>query len=272
MADRFLEAGFSDEEVRDHGGREHAPRAGAARRMSRSALQVIGAHSADFVWRAGGAIAKAVDGGGDGRGDRALLRRARRVGRAVEGGGPDDRERQARPPRRGRGGRRARSARRSAAWTSATTRSQIDADALLRSPTRSARSRPTSSITHTDTDPFNPDHPVAHAAVDRARGLAAGAGRLQRVRHDQAAGAVPVRAPPARAVQLHADDVRRHHLGDRAQARGDGGDEGAAVPADLLRAARRAARQPRAARVRATREVRYAEAFQRVLPQVVDEL
>src|SRR6202034_4732038 len=31
-------------------------------------------------------------------------------------------------------------------------------------------------VTHTDTDPFNPDHPVAYAAVDRARGLAAGAG------------------------------------------------------------------------------------------------
>jgi 4-oxalomesaconate hydratase len=31
-------------------------------------------------------------------------------------------------------------------------------------------------ITHTDTDPFNPDHPVAYAAVNRARGLAAGAG------------------------------------------------------------------------------------------------
>ena len=31
-------------------------------------------------------------------------------------------------------------------------------------------------ITHTDTDPFNPDHPIAYAAVDRARGLAAGAG------------------------------------------------------------------------------------------------
>ena len=31
-------------------------------------------------------------------------------------------------------------------------------------------------ITHTDTDPFNPDHPVAHAAVVRARSLAAGAG------------------------------------------------------------------------------------------------
>jgi 4-oxalomesaconate hydratase len=31
-------------------------------------------------------------------------------------------------------------------------------------------------ITHTDTDPFNPDHAVAFAAVARARCLAAGAG------------------------------------------------------------------------------------------------
>ncbi len=31
-------------------------------------------------------------------------------------------------------------------------------------------------VTHTDTDPFNPDHPVAYAAVNRARRLAAGAG------------------------------------------------------------------------------------------------
>ena len=31
-------------------------------------------------------------------------------------------------------------------------------------------------VTHTDTDPFNPDHPVAYRAVDRARSLAAGAG------------------------------------------------------------------------------------------------
>ena len=31
--------------------------------MSRR-IQVIGAHSADFVWRAGGAIAKAVEAGG----------------------------------------------------------------------------------------------------------------------------------------------------------------------------------------------------------------
>ena len=57
-------------------------------------------------------------------------------------------------------------------------------------------------------------------------------------------------------MQLHADDVRRHHAGDRRQEGGDGGDEGAALPADLLRAARRAARQPRAALVRRARALR----------------
>jgi 4-oxalomesaconate hydratase len=31
-------------------------------------------------------------------------------------------------------------------------------------------------VTHTDRDPFNPDHPVAFHAVERARALAAGAG------------------------------------------------------------------------------------------------
>jgi 4-oxalomesaconate hydratase len=30
-------------------------------------------------------------------------------------------------------------------------------------------------VTHTPVDPFNPDHPVAHAAADRARKLAMGA-------------------------------------------------------------------------------------------------
>jgi 4-oxalomesaconate hydratase len=32
-------------------------------------------------------------------------------------------------------------------------------------------------ITHTDTDPFNPDHPVAHAVVARLRSPAAGVAR-----------------------------------------------------------------------------------------------
>ena len=46
--------------------------------------------------------------------------------------------------------------------------------------------------------------------------------RCKRVRDGDAAGAVPVRAPSAGAVQLHAHDVRGHHRGDREEARGDG--------------------------------------------------
>ena len=39
-------------------------------------LLVVGAHSADFVWRAGGVIAVTTAGGGDGTRARAVLRRA----------------------------------------------------------------------------------------------------------------------------------------------------------------------------------------------------
>ena len=143
--------------------------------MSRR-MQVIGAHSADFVWRAGGAIAKAVAAGGVAevialsygeRGESGELwkeegqtldnvKRVRHAEAEAAAGAP----RRVVPLH----------------WTSATTRCRSTATRCSRSPRRSARSRPTCSITHTDTDPFNPDHPVAHAAVDRARGLAAGAG------------------------------------------------------------------------------------------------
>ena len=71
---------------RGRGARDdrRAVAAAGGRPMSRRLL-VVGAHSADFVWRAGGAIAVTTAAGGDGAGARALLRRARRVGRALEG-------------------------------------------------------------------------------------------------------------------------------------------------------------------------------------------
>ena len=53
---------------------------------------------------------------------------------------------------------------------------EIDGDALRAISDRIREFAPDVLITHTDTDPFNPDHPVAFAAVNRARGLAAGAG------------------------------------------------------------------------------------------------
>ena len=58
MADRFLAAGFSE---RRFGPWRSRTRGGSP--VSKR-VQVIGAHSADFVWRAGGAVAKAVVAGG----------------------------------------------------------------------------------------------------------------------------------------------------------------------------------------------------------------
>ena len=125
-------------------------------------------------------------------------------------------------------------------------------------------------VTHTDTDPFNPDHPVAYEVVARARTLAAGA--AWRARSSD---------PPPELFLFEPHQPELCNFTPttfvditpviRGEARGDGRDGGAAVPADLLRPARRAARQPRAARS-GDPEVRYAEAFQRVLPQVVAAL
>ena len=163
--------------------------------VSARRIMVIGAHSADFVWRAGGAMRGHDRRRRRGRGDRAVLRRAGRVGRAVEGGGPDDRERQEGPPRRGGGARR--SARRDvrAAWTSATTRSQIDSDALLLIADAIREFAPDVLITHTDTDPFNPDHPVAYAAVESRARAGRRRRRVERVRDDHAARAVSCSSP-----------------------------------------------------------------------------
>ena len=235
-------------------------------------LLVIGAHSADFVWRAGGAIAVCTQAGGTAEVIALSYGERGESGELWKAGGPDDRQRQADPPRRGRARRRRTWARRFRALDLGDYPLEIDGEALLLIADAIREFAPDVIVTHTDTDPFNPDHPVAFRAVDRARSLAAGAGVSQRVRDDQAAAVLPVRAPPARAVQLHADDVRRHHERDRAQAEGDGGDAGAEVPADLLPRARRPSRQPRAARVSGNQDMRQAEAFQRVIPQVVEQL
>ncbi len=145
-------------------------------------MQVIGAHSADFVWRAGGAVAGRDPRRRRGRGDRALLRRARRVGRAVEGGGPDDRERQADPPRRGRS---------AAAALGATFRCldlgdyplEIDGDALLRDRRRDPRVRARRA-----------DHPHRHRPVQPRP-----PGRLRRRRPRARAGRRRGRAERVRA-------------------------------------------------------------------------
>ena len=136
---------------------------------------MIGAHSADFVWRAGGAIAAATAAGGVAevialsygeRGESGELWKEQ--GQTIEN---VKRVRHA-------------EAEAAAAHLGASFRCldlgdyplEIDAAALLRIADAIREFAPDVLVTHTDTDPFNPDHPVAHAAVARARSLAAGAG------------------------------------------------------------------------------------------------
>jgi 4-oxalomesaconate hydratase len=138
-------------------------------------MMVIGAHSADFVWRAGGAIAVCCSNGGAAsvialsygeRGESGEL--WKEEGQTVE---------RVKEIRHGE-------AERAAGAVGAEFHCldfgdyplEIDGDALRLISERIREFAPEVLITHTDTDPFNPDHPVAFAAVSRARGLAAGAG------------------------------------------------------------------------------------------------
>jgi 4-oxalomesaconate hydratase len=138
-------------------------------------MLVIGAHSADFVWRSGGAVAvNTADGGaakvialsyGE-RGESGEL--WKEEGQTVEN---------VKKVRHGE-------AERAAAALGAEFECldlgdyplEIDTDALNLIADKIREFAPDVLITHTDTDPFNPDHPVAFAAVSRARSLAAGAG------------------------------------------------------------------------------------------------
>jgi 4-oxalomesaconate hydratase len=73
-------------------------------------------------------------------------------------------------------------------------------------------------LTHTDRDPFNPDHAEAFFAVEKARALAAGAGPPSAFGDpfQPPSSCSSSRTSPSSAT--HADRLRRHHGGDRAEA------------------------------------------------------
>ncbi len=237
--------------------------------MSRRVL-VIGAHSADFVWRAGGAVAVATRAGGTAR----VI--ALSYGERGESG-----ELWKEPGQTVEHVKRVRHA------EAATAAAALGADfvgldfgdyPLEVGPERLAQVvdairefAPDVLITHTDTDPFNPDHPVACQAVTRARSLAAGAGvasafaaiappqlflfephqpELCNFTPTTFVDITPVFAAKQEAMAaMAAQSYLQTYYAQRAEQRGN----------HARRASGRAG-------------VRYAEAFMRVLPQVVDEL
>ena len=233
-------------------------------------VQVIGAHSADFVWRAGGAIAVATAAGG------VAEVIALSYGERGESG-----ELWKEPGQTVENVKRVRHAEAEAAadHLGASFRCldlgdyplEIDSHALLRIADVIRAFAPDVLVTHTDTDPFNPDHPVAHEAVMRARGLAAGAGVqsafktvkppelfLFEPHQPELCNFIPTTFVDITAVmdkklaamnEMKAQKYLQSYYAERADHRGN-----------------------HARRSSGNAEIRQAEAFQRVTPQVVSAL
>jgi 4-oxalomesaconate hydratase len=233
-------------------------------------ILVIGAHSADFVWRAGGAIAVTTQHGGTAR----VI--ALSYGERGESGElwkqPDQTLENVKRIRHGE-------AERAAAHLGADFVAldlgdyplQIDGDALLAVADQIREFAPDVLITHTDTDPFNPDHPVAYAAVARARSLAAGAGvpsafgtvrppelflfephqpELCNFTPTTFVDITPVMDQKRRAMaEMQAQAYLQTYYAERADHRGN-----------------------HARRSSGNADIRQAEAFQRMTPQVVNAL
>jgi 4-oxalomesaconate hydratase len=238
---------------------------GVSRRML-----VIGAHSADFVWRAGGAIAVCTAGGGTAR----VI--ALSYGERGESGELWKQEDQTiENVKRIRHGEAQRAAEHLGADFVAMDLGdyplQIDGDALVAIADQIREFAPDILLTHTDTDPFNPDHPVASAAVNRARSLAAGAG-------------IPSAFGTVRPPQLYLFEPHQPELCNFmpttfvditavADAKERAMSEMKAQAYLVTYYTQRAdQRGNHARRSSGNQEIRQAEAFQRVTPQVVDAL
>ncbi|MBE7549994.1 MAG: PIG-L family deacetylase [Anaerolineales bacterium] len=143
--------------------------------MNRQKLLVVGAHSADFVWRSAGTIAVTTAQGG------SAVVIALSYGERGESG-----ELWKEPGQTVENVKRIRheQAVEAAEVVGATFRC-LDLGDYPLTMTEVAMAQlvevfreeaPSVVLTHTPVDPFNPDHPVAYQSVQRARLLAAGAG------------------------------------------------------------------------------------------------
>ena len=233
-------------------------------------MLVIGAHSADFVWRSGGAVAVNTDNGGASkvialsygeRGESGEL--WKQEGQTVEN------------VKQVRHGEAERAAGALGAEFECLDLGdyplEIDTDALNLIADKIREFAPDLLITHTDTDPFNPDHPVACAAVSRARSLAAGAGVasafgtvtppalfLFEPHQPELCNFTPTTFVDITAVmdrkiaamaEMKAQKYLQTYYTERADHRGN-----------------------HARRASGNADIRQAEAFQRVIPQVVSAL
>jgi 4-oxalomesaconate hydratase len=233
-------------------------------------LLVVSAHSADFVWRAAGAIATVVDAGGVAhvvslsygeRGESGELWKE-----------PGQTEERVKEIRHGE-------AETAAAALGASFQSLdlgdyplvMDAGAVDRLTNLIREIAPQLILTHAALDPFNPDHGVAHDATVQARQLASGAGvassfttvappelLLFEPHQPELCGFVPTTFLDITAVwdrkvaameAMGAQSYLRQYYSERAEHRAN-----------------------HARRISGRTDIRHAEAFQREIPVVVDVL
>jgi len=237
--------------------------------MSRRVL-VVGAHAGDFVWRAGGAVAVTTAGGGSAR----IL--ALSYGERGESGElwkePEQTIERVKEIRHEEGER-------AAAALGAPFECldlgdyplEVDKDALELIADRIREFAPDVVVTHTDRDLFNPDHAAAYLAVERARALAAGAG---------VASAFATVEPPALFLfEPHQPELCNFTpttfvdiTAVMEQKRAAMAEMKAQTYLHTYYEQRAEQRGNHARRSSGNAAVRYAEAFQRVTPQVVDAL
>src|SRR5262249_845640 len=148
---------FGERHPDDDGGQLPDPR-GSHGRMSRRLL-VVGAHAADFVWRAGGAIAVTIRGGGVARvvalsyGERGESGELWKAGGQTVEGVKRIRHEEAEKAARALGAD-------FVALDLGDYPLEIGPDELAKVVDVVREFAPDVIVTHTDTDPFNPDHPA----------------------------------------------------------------------------------------------------------------
>lgn len=230
-------------------------------------LLVVSAHTADFVWRAAGAIARTTTAGGEAmavalsygeRGESGEL--WKKPGQTVEAVKAI----------------RHAEATEAAGALGASLRCLDLGDyplevgpAALETLTNLIREfRPDVIVTHSEKDPFNPDHPTAYLATARARMLAVGAGvasAFETIKPPQLVMFEPHQPDLCGFVpDTFVDITDVYPLKDRAMR--------AMAAQEYLRqyyAERAQHRANHARRVSGRSDVKYAEAFQRIFPQVV---
>jgi 4-oxalomesaconate hydratase len=233
-------------------------------------IVVVSAHSADFVWRAAGAIALAVEHGAEAH----VI--ALSYGERGESGElwkePGQTEQRVKEIRHGE-------AQSAADALGASFRSldlgdyplEMDAAAVDRLTGVFRDLEPRLVLTHAALDPFNPDHGVAHDATVRARQLASGAG--------VASGFVTIQPPELLSFEPHQPELCGFVPTTFLDITSVWGKKVAAMEAMGAQAylkqyytERAGHRANHARRISGRSDIRYAEAFQREVPVVVDAL